>query len=134
MSEHISRCKAYVRSDVFCMNMPLVRQGLQRAISARGLLHSAPVHSVARARSVSAVWARSIRCLASNDRPQQPRNSENNTRGQGFGKASRSSPAKKQTAEVSNTAEALIQSLGGDCIASGLHALASLSLRVHHTA
>lgn len=93
--------------------MPLVTRSLQNAWSARGLLLSANVRSCSRPCAVSPTLTRSVRCLASSDRSPQPGSGNTSSRGQGFGKSSRPANSKKQKAEVSNTAEALIQSLGG---------------------
>lgn len=92
--------------------MPLIRQSLQRAFSAKSLLQRAHIRSCSRPCCAYSA-TRSIRCLASSDRPQNSGNGESNSRGQGFGKAFRAA-SKKPKAGISNTAEALIQSLGGN--------------------
>ncbi len=99
----------------FLQDMPIIRSQLQRSLGRQLGHHTANFRSCSRPLGACvAPHSRQLHCLASGEASS---NGESGSRGQGFGKSS-SSQQKKQKLQVSNTADALLRSLGGKLLAS----------------
>ncbi len=96
-------------------DMPIIRSQLQRSLGRQFGHHTANFRSCSRPfGAFVAPHSRQLYCLASGEASN---NGESGSRGQGFGKPS-SSQQKKQKLQVSNTADALLRSLGGKLLTS----------------
>lgn len=96
-------------------DMPIIRSQLQRSLGRQLGHHTANFRSCSRPFGACvAPHSRQLHCLASGEASN---NGESGSRGQGFGKPS-SSQQKKQKLQVSNTADALLRSLGGKLLTS----------------
>ncbi|KAL0050214.1 hypothetical protein WJX82_006610 [Trebouxia sp. C0006] len=96
--------------------MPIIRSQLQRSLGRQLGHHTANFRSCSRPFGACvAPHSRQLHCLASGEASN---NGESGSRGQGFGKPL-SSQQKKQKLQVSNTADALLRSLGEVSSSSG---------------